>query len=132
MLRTGAFSHLSTDHAPSTAEQKTAGDIWEAPFGLPGLDSTFPWLLDLALTGRLPLEKAVALYAEAPAQRYGLAPRKGRLEPGADADLVLIDPDSTFTLTTQRHLQGGMVAACRTYIPRASGGDLPAGNRDCP
>ena len=99
LLSTGAFSHLSTDHAPSTAEQKTAGDIWEAPFGLPGLDSTFPWLLDLTLTGRLPLEKAVALYAEAPAQRYGLAPRKGRLEPGADADLVLIDPDSTFMLS---------------------------------
>ena len=99
LLRTGRFSHLSTDHAPSTAAQKTAGDIWEAPFGLPGLDSTFPWLLDLALTGRIPLEKAVDLYAEAPASRYGLTPRKGRLAPGADADFVLVDPDSTFTLT---------------------------------
>ena len=99
LLRTGGFSHLSTDHAPSTAAQKTAGDIWEAPFGLPGLDSTFPWLLDLALTGRIPLEKAVDLYAEAPASRYGLTPRKGRLAPGADADFVLVDPDSTFTLT---------------------------------
>ena len=99
LLATGAFSHVSTDHAPSTAEQKRSGDIWEAPFGLPGLDSTFPWLLDLALTGRIPLEKAVALYAEAPARRYGLAPRKGRLERGADADFVLIDPESSFTLT---------------------------------
>lgn len=101
LLAAGKFSHLSTDHAPSTAQQKTAGDIWEAPFGLPGLDSTFPWLLDLALTGRIPLEKAVELYAEAPAHRYGLAPRKGRLERGADADFVLVDPQSTFTLTDE-------------------------------
>jgi dihydroorotase-like cyclic amidohydrolase len=99
LLAGGGFSHLSTDHAPSTVEQKTAGDIWEAPFGLPGLDSTFPWLLDLALTGRISLENAVELYAEAPARRYGLAPRKGRLERGADADFVLVDPDSTFDLT---------------------------------
>lgn len=99
LLRTGAFSHLSTDHAPSTAAQKTAGDIWEAPFGLPGLDTTFPWLLDLALTGAIPLETALDLYSEAPARRYGLSRRKGRLGPNADADLVLVDPDSTFTLT---------------------------------
>ena len=99
LLANGAFSHLSTDHAPSTAEHKTAGGIWEAPFGLPGIDSTLPWLLDLALTGRIPLEKAVDLYAEAPARRYGLSPRKGRLGRGADADFVLVDPESTFTLT---------------------------------
>ena len=99
LLERGAFSHLSTDHAPSTAVQKTTGDIWDSPFGLPGLDSTFPWLLDLALTGTVSLEKAVDLYAEAPARRYGLAPRKGTLQAGADADFLLIDPDSTFTLT---------------------------------
>lgn len=79
--------------------QKTTGDIWDSPFGLPGLDSTFPWLLDLALTGTVSLEKAVDLYAEAPARRYGLAPRKGTLQAGADADFLLVDPDSTFTLT---------------------------------
>jgi allantoinase len=101
LLAAGAFSHLSTDHAPSTVRQKEAGDIWEAPFGLPGLDSTFPWLLDLALTGRIPLEKAVDLYAEAPARRYGLAPRKGKLDRGADADFVLVDPLSTFTLSDE-------------------------------
>ena len=99
LLAAGAFSHVSTDHAPSTAAQKTTGDIWDVPFGLPGLDSTFPWLLDLALTDRLPLEKVVELYAEAPARRYGLAPRKGQLQSGADADFVLVDPESSFTLS---------------------------------
>jgi dihydroorotase len=36
--------------------------------------------------------------AAAPAERYGLAPRKGRLAPGSDADLVLVDPDATWTV----------------------------------
>lgn len=94
----GAVHHLSTDHAPATAEQKRAGDIWGAHFGLPGLDSTFPLMLDAALTGRISLERLAAAYAQAPARRYRL-PRKGRIEPGADADLVLVDPQARRTLT---------------------------------
>lgn len=92
-LRSGLFSHFSTDHAPSTAAQKEQGDIWSAPFGLPGLDTTFPFLIDAALGGRIGLGDLVRLTAAAPAARYGLAPRKGVLAPGSDADLVLVDPD---------------------------------------
>jgi allantoinase len=99
LLGNGTFTHVSTDHAPSTREQKMAGDIWEAPFGLPGLDSTFPWLLDAALSGDISLEKVVELYSESPARRYGLFPRKGRLGEGADADFVLVDPSSEFELS---------------------------------
>ena len=101
LLADGTFSHVSSDHAPSTRDQKTSGDIWEAPFGLPGLDSTLPWLLDAALSGIIPLEKVAELYSESPARRYGLSPRKGRIGEGADADLVLIDPQSTFDLTDE-------------------------------
>lgn len=93
-LGSGAFSHFSTDHAPSTAAQKEDGDIWSAPFGLPGLDTTFPFLIDAALTGHISLEDLTRLTSFAPASRYGLAPRKGSLDPGADADLVLVDPDA--------------------------------------
>lgn len=96
-VRSGAFSHFSTDHAPSTLAQKE-GSIWDAPFGLPGLDTTFPFLIDAALTGTIDLATAARLYATAPAQRYGLAPRKGSLQIGADADLVLIDPTARWTV----------------------------------
>ncbi len=99
LLGDGTFSHVASDHAPSTREQKMASDIWEAPFGLPGLDSTFLWLLDAALSGSIPLEKVVELYSEAPARRFGLYPRKGRLGEGADADFVLVDPSSEFELS---------------------------------
>jgi dihydroorotase-like cyclic amidohydrolase len=94
----GGVHHLSTDHAPSTAAHKRQGDIWTAPFGLPGLDSTLPLMLDAALTGRTSLERVVEAYALAPARRYRLA-GKGRIAPGADADLVLVDPGAKRTLT---------------------------------
>lgn len=98
-VASGAFSHFSTDHAPSTLAQKGEGGIWEAPFGLPGLDTTFPFLLDAALSGRIGLEDVARLYALAPALRYGLAPRKGAITVGADADVVLVDPETSWTLS---------------------------------
>lgn len=92
----GRFSHFSTDHAPSTVEQKTSTDFWSAPFGLPGLDTTFPFLLDAALRGRIGWHDLARLYATAPAARYRLP--KGALAPGADADLVLVDPAGSWTV----------------------------------
>lgn len=97
-LDSGAVHHLSTDHAPSTAEQKREGDIWDVHFGLPGLDSTFPLMLDAALAGRTSLERLVTAYADAPARQYRLR-GKGRIAAGADADLVLVDPQARRTLT---------------------------------
>ena len=98
LLRKRAFNHISTDHAPSTLDQKSDGGFWDVHFGLPGLDTTLRLLLDGAAIGRLRYEDVVALYSEAPARRYGLFPRKGRLGIGADADIVLIDPDRTWVI----------------------------------
>jgi dihydroorotase (multifunctional complex type) len=96
-FNSGRISHLSTDHAPATREQKAAG-IWDAHFGLPGLDTTLPLMIDAALSGRTTLERVAEAYAEAPARWYGI-PGKGRIAPGLDADLVLVDPLGTRTLT---------------------------------
>ncbi|GAB2575417.1 dihydroorotase [Microlunatus antarcticus] len=98
LLRDGTLTHMSSDHAPSTLEQKADGDIWSVHFGLPGLDSTMAVLLDAAARGHLAYEDVVRVYSEAPAKTYGLWPRKGRLAPGADADLVLVDPRARRTL----------------------------------
>lgn len=92
------INYISTDHAPATARQKTEGSIWDVHFGLPGIDTTLPLLLDAAHRGRVAYERVVEAYAEAPAQIYGLYPKKGRLQPGADADIVLIDPTAEWEI----------------------------------
>jgi dihydroorotase-like cyclic amidohydrolase len=97
-LRDGEIALLSSDHAPSTREQKTGGSIWDVHFGLPGIDTTFPVLLTAAAQGRVSYERIVDAYATTPAITYGLGHRKGRVEPGMDADLVLVDPDRRWTL----------------------------------
>jgi dihydroorotase (multifunctional complex type) len=126
LLRRGTLTHMSTDHAPSTLEQKHAGDIWNVHFGLPGLDSTMSLLLDAAARGHLSYEDVARVYSETPARTYGLWPRKGRLVPGADADIVLVDPSAERTLRNEdvlskagwtpfhgRRIQGQVV---RTYL----------------
>jgi dihydroorotase-like cyclic amidohydrolase len=95
LLADGTLTHVASDHAPSTLAQKLAGDFWDAPFGLPGIDTTTRLLLDAAATGRLSWPDVVRRYAEEPADRYGLSPAKGRLHAGADADFVLVDPTAT-------------------------------------
>lgn len=101
LLASGVLTHVSTDHAPSTRAQKLAGDIWDAPFGLPGLDTTTRLLLDAVARGRLGWADVARRYSEEPARIYGLWPRKGGLHAGADADLLLVDPDAETELRDQ-------------------------------
>ncbi len=98
-LADGRIDYISSDHAPSTREQKLAGSIWDVHFGLPGIDTTFSVLLDGAHRGLISYERVVEAYSERPARLYGLWPAKGRLEPGADADIVLVDPAARWQVT---------------------------------
>lgn len=97
-LRGGSFSYIASDHAPSTRGQKKKGSIWEVPFGLPGIDTTLPIMLDSAARGRLGYPLLVELYAKMPALIYGLYPKKGALVPGSDADFVLVDAKAVHQL----------------------------------
>ncbi|MBP7707487.1 MAG: dihydroorotase [Candidatus Aminicenantes bacterium] len=91
-LRTGTIDVLATDHAPHTPAEK-ARPFAEAPFGIVGLETAVPLFLDrLVRPGILSLPRLVELLSTAPARLLGLA-AKGRIAPGADADLTLLDLD---------------------------------------
>lgn len=88
----GAVDMIATDHAPHTRAEKDA-DIWNAPSGVPGVETALPLLLEEARQDRLSYERVRDLTAANPAAIFDLS-RKGRVEASRDADLVLVDPDS--------------------------------------
>jgi dihydroorotase (multifunctional complex type) len=100
-LTKGHVDLISTDHAPSTLEQKFGSDIWDCPFGLPGVETTLIMLLDAVAQGKLTLERLVQAYSETPARLLGLYPRKGAIRAGADADIVLVDTEQEHVLKNE-------------------------------
>ncbi len=119
-VASGRVDYVATDHAPATRDQKL-GSIWEAHFGLPGIDTTLSVLLDGAHSGRLSYERVVELYSQCPAQIYGLHPRKGSLDVGTDADLVLVDPKQEWQVRDEEIISraGWSPLAGRTLVGRA-------------
>jgi len=93
LLADGTVDVVATDHAPHTAAEKDTS-VWDAPSGVPGVETMRPLLLAAAREGRLSYERVRDVTAATPADVFDL-PAKGRVEPGRDADLVLLDPDAT-------------------------------------
>ncbi|MCK6490456.1 MAG: dihydroorotase [Planctomycetes bacterium] len=88
-VRDGTFDVLATDHAPHTREEK-AKPYPQTPSGMPGVQTLVPLMLDHVAAGRLTLERFVELTSSGPQRLFGLA-GKGRLAPGYDADLTIVD-----------------------------------------
>ena len=102
-LIAGHVDIVGSDHSPTEPSMK-AGDFVSAWGGIAGVQSTLPVLVDRGYHDRrLPLERIADLVAVHPGRRFRIA-RKGMIEPGNDADLVLIDAASSFTLS-EAHLQ---------------------------
>ncbi len=100
-LLDGTIDVISSDHAPHTREEKEIGwtKMWSAHTGTPGIQYYYPLLLDAVRQGRIPLERAVEAAARRPADAFGLAGVKGRIAVGYDADLVIANLDSPWTIT---------------------------------
>jgi dihydroorotase len=96
----GTVDMIATDHAPHTAEEKDAG-IWDAPSGIPGVETVLPLLLVEAERGRLDYERVRDLAAANPADIFAL-PDRGRVQKGNYADLVLVDPDNVTDIRPER------------------------------
>jgi dihydropyrimidinase len=95
-LRTGDLSVVSTDHCPFCfKEQKElgVGDFSKIPNGIGSVEHRMDLLYQGVVDGRITKERWVELCSTTPARMFGLYPRKGVIAPGADADVVIYDPD---------------------------------------
>ena len=110
---------VSSDHVGWPLARKQGADIFELASGCPGVELIVPLMHDA-----FGPEVLVRMLCETPARRFGLWPRKGSIQPGADADLLVLDPDAEWevdpaTLVTPagwspyrgRRLRGRVIAA---------------------
>jgi dihydropyrimidinase len=95
-LASGSLSVVATDHCAFTTEQKRfgLGDFTKIPNGTGGLEDRMPmlWTNGVA-TGRITMNEFVAVTSTNVAKIFGMYPRKGAVAVGADADLVVWDPE---------------------------------------
>jgi dihydroorotase len=101
----GTIDCLVTDHAPHTVDEKRQ-PFEAAPFGIVGLETALSLTITgLVKPGHLTLERALELWTDGPRRVLGLP--AARLEPGDAADLILIDPEATWTVDPERfHTKG--------------------------
>jgi dihydropyrimidinase len=106
-VRTDALSAITTDHCAFLfATQKTLGkdDFTKIPNGGPGLEDRLKMIHHFGVReGRITLNRMVDLLATQPAKLFGLYPRKGTIAIGADADLVVFDPERRETISASTH-----------------------------
>lgn len=104
-VQDGTIDVIATDHAPHSAEEKARG-LKGSAMGVVGLETAFPVLYTkLVKTGVISLERLVQMMSVRPREIFGLA--GGKIEPGAPADLCLIDPERVFTVEPDKFKSKG-------------------------
>lgn len=94
----GTIDVIATDHAPHSIEEKTRSDIWTVDCGFPGVETQMPLMLTAIAQGRASICDYVRWSAANPARIWGLYPRKGVIQAGADADIAVVDLGRRWTI----------------------------------
>jgi dihydropyrimidinase len=91
---------IASDHSANRREDKDAArdDFRKAPFGTPIVELMLPLLYSGVVSGKVTLERFVDAVTADPARLFGMYPRKGTLQPGADADILVWDPAAEWTV----------------------------------
>jgi dihydropyrimidinase len=105
-LACGEVATVATDHAPfdyETQKQMGRDDFTRIPNGIPSVEDRVHLLYTHGVAGgRIDLHRFVDLASTQAARLFGLFPRKGAIQPGADADLVIFDPNYRGTITAKK------------------------------
>ncbi len=110
-LKRNDLQVVSTDHCSfcmKAGKNKPGKELGrksfaQIPNGAPGVEYRLLLLWDAVQRGVISENRFVEITATAPAKLFGLYPRKGHLNPGADADIVILDPNQRHTFTRQNH-----------------------------
>ena len=100
-VKDGCLSMITSDDAAYSWEAKLHGAerFDRCPNGIPGIEPRLTILYSEGVDkGRISLQRFVELISTTPARLFGLAPKKGSITPGADADIVLFDPSAKWTM----------------------------------
>ena len=106
-LRAGMIDTVGTDHCPFDVEQKRLGEkaFTQIPNGIPGIENRVNLMYTYGVKrGRLDLHRFVDALSTRPAKLFGLFPRKGAIAMGADADVVVYDPEYRGTISAASQL----------------------------
>jgi dihydroorotase len=105
-LLAGDIQVIATDHAPHTLEEKSL-PYPQSPSGLPAVENSLALILNRVVSGECSINQVASWMSDAPARVWGMI-GKGRIEPGYDADLVLVDLERTKTIRDE-----DQIAKCR-------------------
>ncbi|MBI4056259.1 MAG: dihydropyrimidinase, partial [Elusimicrobia bacterium] len=102
---------VSTDHCSfcfhgrggKPGKELGKNDFSKIPNGAPGIETRMLLLWDAVQKKKITPQRFVEVTSTTPAKLFGLYPRKGTLSPGADADLVLLDPKKKHTISVKTH-----------------------------
>lgn len=96
----GYVTTIGSDHCPWPKAKKIKGEknIWDAPNGIPGVETSLRLMLNGVNNGKTTLRRVVECMCENPAKLYGMFPRKGSVSVGSDADLVILNMEGVNTI----------------------------------
>ncbi|MDO5310570.1 MAG: dihydropyrimidinase [Clostridia bacterium] len=99
----GDIDTIATDHCPFQSYEKDWGkdDFTKIPNGCAGIENMYPYMLSAANEGKITYEKAVELCSANPARIFGCR-EKGSISVGKDADIVIYNPNTEFTITNDK------------------------------
>ena len=104
-IQKGIIDVVASDHAPKI--KKIDDPFFEAPYGSPQTETMLTVTYEEGVnTGRITLCKLVQLLAENPAKIFGLFPKKGSIQRGSDADLIIFDPYQVHFIQPQNQHSG--------------------------
>ncbi|MBK5957773.1 allantoinase [Rhodoplanes elegans] len=101
-LKSGVVDMIATDHAPHIPDEKVRDDIFTVDCGFPGVETQMPLMLTEVAAGRMSISDYVRWSAVNPAKAWGLYPHKGILQPGAHADIAIVDLKRAWTIDDQK------------------------------